>query len=920
MMVSAPKKKKRGMELAHWALMILRGKACTTSVEMGYHDTVPNGQSWSRLKCTQYRGNGFVLSEDVFRPGIRDDGSSKFLLGASKWGLFYHGTTDAVYGERRPLNCTTFVTEPVVFANILTWQVGHLLVDVLEALYYQLRGRRCHLKFHVAAPEEQRVLAEKIAINKDTPFRGLLDLFTTDVATRDSVTEGTCFSEAFVDLDIKETYYTKALEFGHLADHPEPDRAALKERYTAFRTFLAEGLKLDWQQQQQRRRIVFIERTSNRRLTNLKAILVDEAEVVRLEDVDFSAQLSLFSTTGILVAQYGTGAHNVVFLPPGGVLVLLMQPGWCDYSWTFANQALLSDQHVVVQCAATHHGKRRRWAHRAARLGPWISKDADFSIDVETFRTRTMPKALQLLASREEPPQIVIFREDDEPPGHHTCPSSSSEVVSVPRVHVADLKILATTTKEAKVMLVPEVLFAFDDPLWSVFRDTDDLRLCVDADESQTCFPASVFNEFSTVDLRTSFGTKLHLKLWLADSQEIAIPRSETYIVLDVDGVFDGVGLSTITHFDTDDDKADVGPLSRPPVFAASKEAKLITFDIAVEGGPMEETTTQFCASLTDDVEMQGRVAATCRDLKLTDPQCYTLFDAALDAVETLPAVQVHPTSLRPFLFLHLEKTAGSTVRRDVVASAKRLGIPFFVPCYDADGIYREDIRCYAFDLRNASTLNGGARADLAVMAGHFQWSVTETPHCLTMVRHPVDRAISLYYERVYPRDDIGGHRLNDLADEDLRFLLEKFKGSAFGMYRDEGFCDTNCKMLLDLNLYKGKTPAQVDDDRSQNPLAFAKLMEPLDADLAVKRLNQCVVGLQDDWPGVLKAVDHWFPWLHLDQQDKKLNVGHKFETRATLHPHLRSLIEQCNSCDLIVYDAALKRHGVQERFLSHRR
>ena len=79
-----------------------------------------------------------------------------------------------------------------------------------------------------------------------------------------------------------------------------------------------------------------------------------------------------------------------------------------------------------------------------------------------------------------------------------------------------------------------------------------------------------------------------------------------------------------------------------------------------------------------------------------------------------------------------------------------------------------------------------------------MQWNVWEegmpkfegaAPNCLVMVRHPVDRAISLFYERVFPRHDLdfGNTVINSLGVPRWKFVLEEFRGSAFGMYRDEG-------------------------------------------------------------------------------------------------------------------------------------
>ena len=116
------------------------------------------------------------------------------------------------------------------------------------------------------------------------------------------------------------------------------------------------------------------------------------------------------------------------------------------------------------------------------------------------------------------------------------------------------------------------------------------------------------------------------------------------------------------------------------------------------------------------------------------------------------------------------------------------------------------------------ATASGGTREALAAVAGHFEWGAwgempstdMDPPHCLTIVRHPVDRAISFFYERVYQRDDVGGVRVNDWSLPDFKWLLGAFRGSAFSMYRDEGLCDQVCKNLLGRATHRGKTEAEV--------------------------------------------------------------------------------------------------------------
>lgn len=57
------------------------------------------------------------------------------------------------------------------------------------------------------------------------------------------------------------------------------------------------------------------------------------------------------------------------------------------------------------------------------------------------------------------------------------------------------------------------------------------------------------------------------------------------------------------------------------------------------------------------------------------------------------------------------------------------------------------------------------------------------SPSCLTIQRHPVDRVISFYYERIHP---FTLRPLSALDPSELDFLARNFYGSAFSKYRDE--------------------------------------------------------------------------------------------------------------------------------------
>lgn len=212
--------------------------------------------------------------------------------------------------------------------------------------------------------------------------------------------------------DSSRSYYTRgqlsAPKFFDMKS-AAPDDLRLKDDYKAFQRWLNGELGAR-EQESNAPLVLFVERKHKRRLRNLAELSGIARSGAAARSLDFSLsslegqpfpnQLDTFRRTRVLVAQYGSGGHNVLFLPPGGVLVLLLQPGWCDQAWAYGNQALLSGASVVAVCSEVVFGgdvERRsfRWTHRAWEQGPWATKDGDWDVD-EGLMEKAMARAFEL--------------------------------------------------------------------------------------------------------------------------------------------------------------------------------------------------------------------------------------------------------------------------------------------------------------------------------------------------------------------------------------------------------------------------------------------------------------------------------------------------------------------------------------------
>ncbi|KAH8051866.1 hypothetical protein JL721_11010 [Aureococcus anophagefferens] len=598
-------------------------------------------------------------------------------------------------------------------------------------------------------------------------------------------------------------------------------------------------------------------------------------------------------------------------------------PKWCGEAWHFERQAALSGASSVTVCAGAgaDDGARFRWAHRAWLQGPWATKDADFAVDADRFDAG-VAAALGAVGG---PPASATVAADDE--NVHRCPTRTA--LATPRVHVSDVVIEAAPDgANALVKLVAEVVLrdagAAEEDRSAFFEllDANALELCVaevDALDAAACFRASAFNEFSTLDVTVPWGGVSRSR---SGCGRRAPPRRRPPAPAPA-GAAGGaharhVGrrrrlrrprVSTVTH-----KQAPALHRRRRAAGAGTFEVRdwrlfaetcdVLEVPVQIDGRPVV-----LAGTLGHATALQGELSAFCgehaqpRGVRALDVEVRRRV-ARLAAAKRrgLPAVQRLPTARRPFLFLHHEDARLCRWAPSSSAPAAR-GLAFYVPCYDAAGTYWEDYRCYAFDW--------GVWDDLE------SYDAAAPPPCFTMVRHPVDRAVSLYYERVYQRDDIGGARVNDLPLGEFEWLLRAFKGSAFSRYRDEGFCDAMCKNTLGLSLHRGRLPEDVDARRAAEPALFAAYEADLDAGLAVDRLRHCVVGLQDDWAGSKRSLAHWFPWIaSVDDARRNAGLGAAAETRDTLRPDLRAALEACNACDLALYDAAAERHAAQLRYL----
>ncbi len=281
-----------------------------------------------------------------------------------------------------------------------------------------------------------------------------------------------------------------------------------------------------------------------------------------------------------------------------------------------------------------------------------------------------------------------------------------------------------------------------------------------------------------------------------------------------------------------------------------------------------------------------------------------------------LPKVQHLPTPEDPFVFFHIPKSGGSSVREVIFNSAMDLtktgAFPIsqvFIPCYEPKSCVNPPP-----DFHWASFSH-----PFRVLAGHFLWgqldpylSITNEPYddntfeinqqfsCFIMLRHPVDRVESCYYWRFFKQ--VGIH----LAD----ITLDKFSKVMHGFNKE---WRTGCNNAL-LQHMSGFLRLKGINNNASRESAMGRLLYTLSVD----HMQNCVVGMLDRWEETVQVVNHWFPWLkHFKLDAQRMNVAKnkpasaagedgEHQNQLRKRPDLVGLVEDLNYWEFKAYEYAV--------------
>lgn len=300
----------------------------------------------------------------------------------------------------------------------------------------------------------------------------------------------------------------------------------------------------------------------------------------------------------------------------------------------------------------------------------------------------------------------------------------------------------------------------------------------------------------------------------------------------------------------------------------------------------------------------------TPKKTKVADSRVVT---SALFSMKTLANDIGYPTVERPFVFFHIPKCFGSTLRTVFRKASESLGKRILLPCYDST-------HCATTE---NDLLGGGGNPEIEqkaacaeIFAGHFttkllpiladnsnnevnrqcdrKWAslVVDSPttpffDCLIAVRNPISRFVSHYYHFIEKDHPIyKGKKLKNLSLEDLTAIVH----------------DSANNTMVD---YLSKHLPYIEPDRQVSSFTWDEKIKE-----AKFFLEQCVIIVNEDWETSTHLAESAVPWLkgHLTTA-KALNVGKRRSEHETIEdfaPDIASSLKEMLNGDIAVYNHAL--------------
>lgn len=704
--------------------------------------SVPDSQGWSRCQnCSVGKDRSIVL-HNISSP-------EEFDVAWSLWGEFFHEIhNDRIRAKGSVANRDKHlaIQRPVFIVQMITFHIGHILVDLLEQVYFAMKAaygtvrRDALIVIDVANSEERQVLQEKLLLFEETIGNALirtlseLPLIAMDTLLALPDLEDFVFQDLHVGLDNSLSYFHVGFQYQpcvmSLSDGND-EILKMSARYREFSAYVRGSVGSSELTSEVRvnassstaPKVVFVQRDKNGRvLLNLNAtIAATEAlglqqTVQDLSSLSSAEQIVLFQEADVLVCAAGTALHNMLLMRPYTAVIILMQPSWCEWSWMYANQAVLLHIRPLIYCTDEQrvdvHPHRdaysfHQWSRQFWQQGPRLTKGANITVDVDQFSHLLLKAKNHILARLNTTTAVYSsvkdstlmcpggFQHNPEfyPSGSNkaaaTAAAAAYEGMPIVEIYISSVRVTLVSFVDqysGETLVMKQISVSGEIGMQHHLRQDQyllaslpHLSVCVSilspaTDSEHWCYPVYGLNYLS--ELRVNVPDNVYLlHFWIQASPEGGKFRhSDVYFAVDCslpNGGFDALnavlaGASNSSY----------------PVTAVMVDTSIIdtlsncSDNSSIEScHPSTHRRMSSNSTLRDGhsnlYALQQSIVRKCRSLAVSSFNCgratAEIFRSLIIkhhiAEATLPEIQHFPTPTNLFVFLHIEKTGGTTVR-----------------------------------------------------------------------------------------------------------------------------------------------------------------------------------------------------------------------------------------------------------------
>jgi hypothetical protein len=469
------------------------------------------------------------------------------------------------------------------------------------------------------------------------------------------------------------------------------------------------------------KKVLFVQREKNRVILNLESLLdgIDKqeavADVTELARMSFSEQVCLFQHTDILVAVAGTAIHNMLFMRPGTSVIITMQSGWCNWAWMYANQAVLLGIDYYIYCSDsqkssstysesthlngfysnseqennntkynTYENKPSsiadlevyHWTKKSWLQGPRMTKSDNVTVDVDIFHS-LLKSALSSDQNKTETPHdsdytAISSNDNNYPDISHIGTDSSAKSYHTKRtleivitsLNIEELLIDDKDKKSVqcwKISLMGEIL-STAGLIEGIIGHMPHFVICVKSllsTSESNCYALDGFNYYAHLYLTVTDTVQL-LHVWAQVSNDGGkIKGSDVFFAVDV--LLPQGGL--LVHTES------IGLILREEIiWEANPDIGEMNIDNEILRSRRKIVFSQY---ISDRYTLQRSIVAFCEKNMLVPISCgyisarisLAAHKAVLLKDANLCNIQYLPTPEKPLIFIHIEKTGGTTLR-----------------------------------------------------------------------------------------------------------------------------------------------------------------------------------------------------------------------------------------------------------------